>query len=42
MDRLSMPLRELHERHARLARTLNKSEKTITWYRGSLEDFCRF
>lgn len=42
MDRLSLPLRELHERHARLARTLNKSEKTITWYRGSLEDFCRF
>jgi integrase/recombinase XerD len=42
MDRLSLPLRELHERHARLARTLNKSENTITWYRGSLEDFCRF
>lgn len=42
MDRLSLPLRELHERQARLARTLNKSEKTITWYRGSLEDFCRF
>jgi site-specific recombinase XerD len=42
MDRLSLPLRELHERHARLARTLNKSEKTIAWYRGSLEDFCRF
>ena len=42
MDRLSLPLRELHERHARLARTLNKSEKTIAWYRASLEDFCRF
>ncbi len=33
---------DLHERHARHARTLNKSEKTIAWYRGSLEDFCRF
>lgn len=39
MDRLSLPLRELHERHARLARTLNKSgdcsgEGRVEWLAG--------
>ena len=42
MDHLSLPLLDLHERHARLARVANKSEKTIAWYRGALEDFCRY
>lgn len=38
----SLSLADLHERHARHARTLNKSEKTITWYATALTDFCRF
>ena len=42
MDPWHLTLMDLHERHARHARTLNKSEKTIDWYRGALEDFCRF
>jgi len=42
MDTRTVPLMELHERHARLARIGNKSEKTIAWYRGALEDFCRY
>lgn len=42
MDPLRLPLLELHERHARHLRTLNKSEKTVDWYRGAAEDFCRF
>jgi site-specific recombinase XerD len=42
MDTNAVPLMELHERHARLARIGNKSEKTIAWHRGALEDFCRY
>jgi site-specific recombinase XerD len=42
MDPLRLSLLDLHERHARHMRTLNKSEKTIDWYRGAIEDFCRF
>jgi hypothetical protein len=42
MDPLRLTLLELHERHARHARTLNKSEHTIDWYRGAVDDFCRF
>jgi site-specific recombinase XerD len=38
----TIPLRELQERHAGHARTLNKSEKTIGWYALALTDFCRF
>ena len=37
-----IPLRELHERHARFTRSLNKSEKTVSWYGLALTDFCRF
>src|SRR5579884_3990715 len=36
MELLRLSLTDLHERHARLARIANKSEKTIAWYRGAL------
>jgi hypothetical protein len=42
MHRESPTLSDLRERHARLARTANKSEKTIAWYEGALADFCRY
>jgi hypothetical protein len=42
MQRAALTLDDLRERHARLARTANKSEKTIAWYQGALADFCRY
>ena len=42
MHRESPTLADLRERHARLARTANKSEKTVAWYQEALVDFCRY
>jgi hypothetical protein len=42
MDPSRLSLLDLHARHARHVRTFNQSEKTIDWYRGAIEDFCRF
>lgn len=42
MHREHLILEELRERHARLGRAANKSEKTIAWYAGALADFCRY
>ncbi|MGH2487559.1 MAG: hypothetical protein ACRDHE_16275, partial [Ktedonobacterales bacterium] len=42
MNCQTLSLADLHDRHVRHARTLNKSEKTITWYGTALTDFCRF
>lgn len=42
MRREQLILEELRERHARLGRAANKSEKTIAWYAGAITDFCRY
>jgi site-specific recombinase XerD len=38
----TLPLQELHTRHARYARTLNRSESTIAWYQAAISGYCRF
>jgi hypothetical protein len=38
----ALPLHELHTRHARFARTLNRSESMIAWRQATINSYCRF